>query len=78
VKSLLLVAFNDQPHVIVSPNSKDMLQMANADGEKFRVRKIMTIVGMGTIFSDIFRDNPTIKKQLENRHSAISLVDLDA
>jgi hypothetical protein len=33
---------------------------------------------MGTIFSDIFRDNPTIKKQLENRHSAISLADLDA
>ena len=78
LKLLLLVAFNDHPHVIVSPNSKDTLQMTNADGEKVRVCKIMTMVDMGTIFSDIFRDNPTIKKQLENRHSAISLADLDA
>ena len=62
LKSLLLVAFNDHPHVIVSPNSKDTLQMTNADGEKVRVCKIMTMVGMGTIFSDIVRDNPTIKK----------------
>ena len=68
LKSLLLVAFNDHPHVIVSPNSKDTLQMTNADGEKVRVCKIMTMVGMG----------PTIKKQLENGHSAILLADLDA
>jgi hypothetical protein len=67
LKSLLLVAFNDHPHVIVSPNSKDSLQMTNADGEKFRVQKIMTMVGMGPIFSDIVRDNPTIKETVGER-----------
>jgi hypothetical protein len=58
---LLIVAFNDHPYVVVSPNTKDTLQIKNADGEKVSVRKILTMVGLGTIFSDIIRDNPTIK-----------------
>ena len=63
LKLLLLEAFNDHPHVIVSPNSKDTLQMTDVNREKVTgSAKIMTMVGMGTIFSDIIRDNPTIKK----------------
>jgi hypothetical protein len=64
---LLVNAFHDHPHVIVLPNTKDTLQVKNADGEKVMVQKIMTMVGMGTIFSDIVRDNPTIKKTVEER-----------
>jgi hypothetical protein len=62
LKLLLVNAFHDHPHVVVSPNTKDTLQVKNADGEKVMVQKIMTMVGMGTTFSDIVRDNPTIKK----------------
>ncbi len=65
--SLLIVAFNDHPHVIVSPNAKDTMQVKNADGEKIAVRKILTQVGLGTIFSDIVRDNPTIKQKVGER-----------
>ncbi len=61
LQMLLIVAFNDHPHVVVSPNMKDTLQLKNADGEKVLVRKILTIFGLGTIFSDIVRDNSTIK-----------------
>jgi hypothetical protein len=62
--SLLIVAFDNHPHVIVSPNAKDTIQVKNADGEKKAVRKILTQVGLGTIFSDIVRDNPTIKHKV--------------
>jgi hypothetical protein len=41
-----------------------MLQLKNADGEKVAVRKILTMVGLGTIFSDIICDNPTMKKKV--------------
>jgi hypothetical protein len=37
LKSILLDAFNDHPHVVVSPNTKDVLQVKNADGEKVLV-----------------------------------------
>jgi hypothetical protein len=67
LRSLLVDAFNDHPHVIVSPNSKDTLQLNNADGEKVLVRKILTQVGLGTIFSDIIRDNPSIKNKVGER-----------
>ena len=65
LKVMLLKAFNDHPHphVVVSPNTKDTLQMKNTDGETIIVRKIMTMVGLGTIFSDIVRDHPAIKKK---------------
>jgi hypothetical protein len=33
----------------------------SAKGEKVLVRKILTMVGLGTILFDIIRDNPTIK-----------------
>jgi hypothetical protein len=56
LKSILLDAFNNHPHVVVLPNTKDTLQVKNADGEKVLVRKILTMVGLGTIFSDIVRD----------------------
>ncbi len=64
---MLIVAFNDHPHVVVSPNMKDTLQVKNADVEKVLVRKILTMVGLGTIFSDIVRDNPTIKNTVGKR-----------
>jgi len=44
LRQLLIVAFNDHPHVIVSPNAKDTLQVKNEDGQKIEVRKIMTQV----------------------------------
>ncbi len=53
--------------MIVSPNAKDTLQVKNEDGQKIEVRKIMTQVGMGTIFSDIVRDNPTFKQRVGER-----------
>jgi len=67
LKSMLLDAFNDHPHVVVSPNTKDTLQVKNADGETVLVRKILTMVGLGTIFSDIVRDNPAIKNKVGER-----------
>jgi hypothetical protein len=67
LKSILLDAFNDHPHVVVSPNTKDVLQVKNADGEKVLVRKILTMVGIGTIFSDIVRDHPTVKNKVGER-----------
>jgi hypothetical protein len=64
---LLVDAFNDHPHVIVSPNSKDMLQHKNADGEIVMVRKVLMQVGLGSIFSDIVREHPTIKNRVGER-----------
>ena len=61
LRLLLVDAFNDHPHVIVSPNSKDTLQHKNADGEIVLVRKVLTQVSLGSIFSDIVREHPTIK-----------------
>ena len=60
----MLDAFKDHPHVVASPNTKDVLQVKNADGENVLVRKILTMVGFGTIFSDIVRDHPTIKNKV--------------
>jgi hypothetical protein len=62
--SLLITAFNDHPHVIMSPNAKDTIQVKNADGEKIVVWKILTQVGLGSIFLDIVCDNPTIKQKV--------------
>jgi hypothetical protein len=67
LQALLIVAFNDHPHVVVLPNTKDILKVKNADGEKVLVRKILTMVGLGTIFSDTVRDNPTIKNTAGER-----------
>ena len=64
LRSLLVDAFNDHPHVIVSPNSKDTLQHKNADGEIVLVRKVLTQVSLGSIFSDIVREHPTIKNRV--------------
>jgi hypothetical protein len=61
LKSILLDPFNDHPHVVVSPNTKDTLQVKN---EKVLVRKILTRVDLGTIFSDIVCDYPTIKNKV--------------
>ena len=72
LRLLLMKAFNDHPHVIVSPNAKDTLLIKDGNGEKVSVRKIMTQVGLGTIFTDIVRENPTIKVRLVNEHSGTS------
>ncbi len=64
---LLVTAFNNHPHVIVSPNARDTLQVKNADGGKVAVPKLLTQVGLGTIFSDIIKDNPTIKNKVGER-----------
>ena len=67
MKQFLIVAFNDHPHVVVSPIAKDTVLLRNAEGEYVRVRKILTMVGLGTIFSDIMHDNPTIKTRVGER-----------
>ncbi len=59
---MLLNAFDVHLHVVVSLNTKDTLQVMNADGKKMLVRKKLTMVGLGMIFLDIVGDNPTIKK----------------
>ena len=64
IRLLLVTAFYDHPHVIVSPNAKDTLQVKNADGKKVAVPKLLMQVGLGTIFSDIIKDNPTIKNKV--------------
>jgi hypothetical protein len=42
LRQLLIKAFNDHPHVIVSPNAKDTLLIKDENGEKVAVRKILT------------------------------------
>jgi len=37
-------------------NTKDMLQLKDNDGEKVSVCKVLTQVGLGTIFSDIISE----------------------
>jgi hypothetical protein len=64
---LLVLAFNNHPHIIVSRNAKNTLQVKDADSEKVSVRKVLTQVGLGTIFSDIARDNPTIKGKVSKQ-----------
>jgi hypothetical protein len=61
---LLIDNFNNHPHVIVSPDAKDTLIINNEEGEKVPVRKILTQVGLGTIFLDIVHENPTIKHKV--------------
>ncbi len=61
---LLILAFHGHPHVVVLPNIKDTLQVKNTDGVKVAMRKILTMVGPETIFSDIVPDNPTIKNTM--------------
>ena len=41
LRSLVVVAFSIHPHVIMSPNAKDTLQVKDADGEKVSVRKVL-------------------------------------
>jgi hypothetical protein len=67
IRLLLVTAFNNHPHVIVSPNARDTLQVKNADGKKVAVPKLLTQVGLATIFSDIIKDNPTIKNKVGER-----------
>ena len=67
LRLLLVVVFNDHPHNIVSLNAKDTLQVKDVDGEKVSVRKVLTQVGLGTIFSDIIRDNSTFKGKVGER-----------
>jgi hypothetical protein len=67
LRELLLTAFYDHPHVIFSPNAKDTLQVRNAEGKKEPVRKVLTQAELGTIFSDIVRENPVIKGKVGER-----------
>ena len=67
LRELLMSAFNNHPHVIVSPNTKDTLQVKNAEGVKEEVRKVLHQVGLGDIFSDSIKDNPEIKGTVGER-----------
>ena len=67
LRLLLVDAFNNHPHVIVSPNSKDTLQHKTEDGKIVLVRKVLTQVGLGLIFSDIVHEHPTIKNRVRER-----------
>jgi hypothetical protein len=64
IRSFLVEAFNNHPHVIMSPNARDMLQVKNLDGEKVAVPKLLMQGGLRPIFSDIIKDNPTIKNKV--------------
>ncbi len=64
IRLLLVTAFNNHPHIIVSPNARDTLQVKHADGKTVAVPKLLTQVGLGTIFSHIIKDNPTIKNKV--------------
>jgi hypothetical protein len=61
IQLLLVMAFNNHPHITVSPSARDMLQLKNANGKKMAVPKLLTQVGLGTIFSNTIKDNRTIK-----------------
>ncbi len=63
----MVVAFNDHPHIIVSPNTRDTLQVKNADSKKVAVPKLLMQVGLGNIFSDIIKNNQTIKNNVGER-----------
>ncbi len=67
VRLLLVAAFKDYPHIIVSLNGKDTLQLKNTNGTKVPVLKVLMQVGLGTIFSDIVKNNPTIKNKVGER-----------
>ncbi len=67
IRSLLVTAFNNHPHIIMSPNARDTLQVKNADGKKVAVPKLLTQVGIRTIFSNIIKDNSTIKNKVGER-----------
>jgi hypothetical protein len=64
LKLLLLNSFNNHPHIAVAPNTKDTLQVMNADGKKSLVRNNLTMVRLGIISLDIVQDNPTIKNKV--------------
>ncbi len=64
IRPLLVTAFNNHPHIIVSPNARYTLQVKNADSKKVAVPKLLMQVGLGTIFCDIIKDNPTIKNKV--------------
>ena len=72
LKTMLLNAFNDHPHAVVSPNTKEKLRVKNADGVIILARKILTMVGIGTIFSDINAITQQSKTKLGKGHSATS------
>jgi hypothetical protein len=63
----LVAAFNNHPHVTVSPNTRDTLQLKNADGKKVAVPKLLMHVDLGIIFSIIIKDKPTIKNKVGGR-----------
>jgi hypothetical protein len=63
-KTLLIGEFYDHPHVIVSPAAKDTVHVKNADGVIVPIQKVMSMVGLSTIFSDIVQENPTIKNKV--------------
>jgi hypothetical protein len=67
LKAMMLNAFNNQLHVVILPNTKATLKVKNADGKTVSVRKILTMVGIGTIFSDMVQDHPTIKNNVCER-----------
>ncbi len=64
IRSFLVETFNNHPHIIMSPNARGMLQVKNVDGEKMAVPKLLMQVGLGPIFSDIIKDNPTNKNKV--------------
>jgi hypothetical protein len=67
LRHLLLAAFYDHPHAIILPNSKDTIMVRNKQGVKEPVRKIMLMVGLSTIFSDIVHANPIINSRVGER-----------
>jgi hypothetical protein len=71
LRSLLVATFNDHSCVIVLPKAKDTLQVKNADGKKVLVRKVLTQVGLGTIFSNIVHNLSTITRPSKARLASV-------
>ncbi len=67
IETLLVDEFNNHPHVIVLPITKDTLLVKNDAGEKVAVRKILNQVSLGQIFSNIVNKNPAIKGIVRER-----------
>jgi hypothetical protein len=67
IRSLLVAAFNEHPHVIVSTNGRYTLHLKNADGEMVAIPNFLTQVSLGTIFLNIIKDNPTLKNKVGER-----------
>jgi hypothetical protein len=74
IRSLFVAAFNNNLHVTVLPNVKDMLQVKDADSVKVLVCKVLTQIGLGletsflilSVISQLSRARPECVRALDS------------